>query len=101
MILSYYRTDKNGILIHLKVIPNSSQNELCGVIIDNKNQQLLKLKVTAVPDSGKANKALIKFLSKEWSISASDIEIISGKTARIKKILVKDPSFKPLDYATI
>jgi uncharacterized protein (TIGR00251 family) len=83
-----YFHDKNGVIINLKVIPNSSKNEICGVILDADGEQLLKVKVTAVPDEGKANKALIKFLAEEFSVSKSNIEIISGKTARNKKILL-------------
>lgn len=98
MILSYYQDDKNGMVIHLKVTPNASKNEICGVMDDGSGQQLLKVKVTAIADDGKANKALLKFLSKEWDVSSSNIEIISGKTARNKKILIKDKNFKPHIY---
>jgi len=90
MFSPYNQTDKNGIIIHLKVIPNASQNEISGVIEDANGQQFLKVKVTAIADDGKANKALIKFLSCEWGISSSNIEIISGKTNRYKKLLIKD-----------
>lgn len=88
MTLSYYQHDKTSVKIHLKVIPNSSKNEICDIIHDSTGQHLLKLKITAIADNGKANKALIKFLSKEWNISSSNIEILSGHTARVKKILV-------------
>lgn len=93
MFLSYYHHDKAGVILHLKVTPNASKNEICGVITGANDQQFLKVKVTAVPDKGKANKVLLKFLAKEWGISPASIEIISGKTASIKKIMVKDLSF--------
>jgi uncharacterized protein len=90
MTNTYNKTDKNGIIIQLKVVPNASRNEICGTIEDATGQQLLKVKVAAVPDDGKANKALIKFLAKEWNIASSNIEIISGTTSRNKKLLIKD-----------
>jgi uncharacterized protein (TIGR00251 family) len=95
MILPYHQHDQNGTKLYLKVTANASKNELCGVIEGANGQQFLKVKIAAVPDSGKANKALIKFLAKEWDVSLSDIEIISGKTTSIKKIMVKNLRFRP------
>ena len=46
----------------------------------------LKARVTAVPEKGKANKALIARLSKALGIPKSSIELIAGDTSR-KKIL--------------
>ena len=76
MFLPYKQADKNGVIFHLKVIQNSSKNEICGTIDYANGQQLLKVKVVTAPDDGKANNALIKFLAKEWGASASNIEII-------------------------
>jgi len=90
MLSPYNQSDKNGTIIHLRVIPNASKNAICGLMEDASGQQLIKVKVTAIPDAGKANKALIKFLSQEWGIKSADIEIISGQTSRYKKLLVKD-----------
>ena len=98
MIYPYYQNGKNGIIIHLKVIPNSSKNEICGFINDANGQQFLKIKVTEIPDEGKANKALLKLLRKEWNIKTSDAEIISGKTARIKKLLIANNTANFLSY---
>lgn len=84
-----YQKVKNGTKIYLKVTPNSAQNEVCGAIEGEFGQTMLRVKIAAVPDDGKANKALIKFLAKYWQIAPSDIEIISGETSRKKVILVK------------
>ena len=94
MIYHYYQYDKNGIIIHLKITANASKNDICGIINDTNGQQYLKVKVTAIADNGAANKAIIEFLAKKWDISKSSIEIIAGKTASRKRILIKDTSFK-------
>ena len=49
----------------------------------------LKLKVTAPPVEGAANKMCIKFLAKNLSVSPSSLEIIAGHTSRTKKVLLK------------
>ena len=98
MIIPHYHRDNKSTIIHLKVMPNASKSEICGIIEGANSQLFLKVKVAAVPDNGKANKALIKFLAKSWSVSPSYIEIISGKTASIKKIVVRDISFNIEQY---
>ena len=78
-----------------KVITRASRNEVLG--IDNLNQldfkfkdnsinKLPELKVylTAVPIDGKANKELIKLLSKELNINKSKISIIKGEKNKEK-----------------
>ncbi len=74
---------KDGLLIHLKIIPNSSKNEII------KSAEGIKIKLTAQPVDGKANKALIEYLSKELKIAKSYIEIVKGHTNKEKIILLK------------
>ena len=48
----------------------------------------LEVKVTAPPDKGKANSALLKLLAKEWKIGSSDLSVASGATGRNKRLLL-------------
>jgi uncharacterized protein (TIGR00251 family) len=83
--------------LQVKVIPNSSQNKIAGKFLDEKNQEYLKVNITAVAEGGKANAALIKFLAKEFKISKSKIEIIRGETSRIKLLKI----FGEFDFSKI
>ena len=74
---------KDGLLIHLKIMPNSSRNEII------KSAGGIKSKLTAQPIDGKANKALIEYLSKELKVPKSCMEIIKGYTSKEKTILLK------------
>ena len=49
---------KEGLLVNIRVSPNASKNEI--IISDD----MIKLKITSQPVEGKANKAVIEFLSK-------------------------------------
>lgn len=76
--------DFNGkTVIELKVVPKASKTGVSG-IIDGR----LKLAVNAVPEKGKANAEVIKFLSKFMRIPKSYIEIISGETSHKKNVLL-------------
>ena len=75
---------ENGLLIGLKISPNSSKNEF---IIKGEE---IKVKITAQPIEGKANKALIEFLSKNFKVPKTYIEIIKGENSKEKTVLIKN-----------
>ena len=72
-----------GVRLKVKATPKARKNEICGV----RDGRLL-VKVTAAPEDGKANAAVIKLLSKAWRIPSSAFELTSGATAREKTILI-------------
>lgn len=73
----------NGILISFKISPNASKNEII------KTDDGIKIKITAQPIDNKANKALIEFLSKQFKIPKTSIEIVKGHTSKEKTLLIK------------
>lgn len=74
----------------IKVIPNAHKNEIIGM----ENEEL-KIRLAAVPNKGKANEALICFLSNELQIAKSDVVILKGESSRHKKILLKNVFVSP------
>ncbi len=80
----------DGMLIRIKIVPNSSKNDL---IIED---EFIKVKVTAQPIENKANKALIEFLSKRFKVPKTSIEIVKGDTSKEKTLLfsIKDEEKK-------
>lgn len=67
----------------VQVYPNAVRDEVIGI----KNG-VLRIKISAPPVRGKANKALIDFLSGLWDIKKDSISIIKGHTARNKVISI-------------
>jgi uncharacterized protein len=59
-------------------------------IIEWVDEDTIKISLNAVPENGKANKELIRFLSKEWGIAKSEIVITRGLIARIKQLTLDD-----------
>lgn len=72
------------LIVHL--IPKSSSNKIEGWAKDSQGQKVLRVKVTAVPEDGKANAALIKLLSKAFHVSKSCIVLVRGVTSRVKEL---------------
>jgi len=77
--------------ITIRLTPNAKQNKILGWEEDLFGEKTLKVQVTAIPEKGKANKALITLLSKEWKIPKSAISIIRGETSRTKILEIKAP----------
>lgn len=73
----------DGILVNLKIVPNSSKND---IVLED---EFIKVKITAQPIEGKANKALVEFLSKKFKIPKTSIEIVKGDTNKEKTLLFK------------
>lgn len=72
--------------ITVKVIPKSSKTELVGYLADGT----WKVKVAAVPEKGKANKALCAFLAEHFGVPQSSVSIVSGQRAHVKRIRIAD-----------
>lgn len=74
------KDSENGLIIKVKIVPNSSKNEL---LVED---EMLKVRVTAQPIENKANKALVEFLSKKFKIAKTNIKIVRGETSREKTL---------------
>ena len=77
------RETKDCLIIVLRILPNSSKNEIIC------NDEMIKIKITAQPVEGKANKAVIEFLSKQFKVPKSSFEILKGQTSKDKTILIR------------
>jgi uncharacterized protein (TIGR00251 family) len=67
----------------VRLSPNGGRDAIDGIEAD---EAFLKARVAAVPEKGKANKALILLIAQSLRIPKSSVSLISGDTAR-KKIL--------------
>lgn len=68
--------------------PKASRARIDGIIKDGDGKDALKVSVTAVPENGRANRALTKLVAKHWRLAKSSISIIQGVKDRNKTLLV-------------
>lgn len=76
----------DGVTIAVRLNPNASANRIQGSMRDAAGTVSLRAMVTAIPEKGKANAALIKLLSKAWSLPKTSLSVISGQTDRNKVV---------------
>lgn len=83
----------NGVRVAVRLTPKGRHDGIDGIAETAEGGAEIRASVTAVPENGKANKALIKFLSKQWKVPKSGISIVSGETDRHKVLdLNGDPN---------
>lgn len=82
---------KDGQVLTLRISPNASKNEII------KTPEGIKIKITAQPIDGKANKALVEFLAKQFKVPKSYFEIIRGETSKDKSVLINNIDAEKVD----
>jgi uncharacterized protein len=82
----------DGVRVRLKVQPRARRNRVDGLVAEADGGTALKIAVTAAPESGAANEAVIALLAGEWHMARSALTLVSGATDRRKTIkLTGDP----------
>ena len=82
--LPFLNEHPRGFVLSVYVQPKSARNMMVGCHGDS-----LKIKLTAPPVDGAANKMCVAFLAKQLRLAKSDIEIVSGHTGRTKRLEIK------------
>jgi|SRR5690606_13078022 len=83
-----YRRDPAGLSLFVRVTPNAGRDAIEGVEIRDDGRAVLRLRVRAVPDRGKANAAAVALLARALGVPKSAMSVTSGETSRMKTIAV-------------
>ncbi len=86
----WYSFNGDDLILHLRIQPKASSNDLAEIMGDAR-----KLRITAPPVDGKANKHIITLLAKMCKVAKGDVVIESGELGRTKRIRIKAPKKLP------
>jgi uncharacterized protein (TIGR00251 family) len=75
-------------LLAVRLTPRSSKDAVEGLEALSDGRRILKARVRAVPEDGKANDALLKLLAKSLDLARQSLSLESGATSRIKIIRI-------------
>jgi uncharacterized protein (TIGR00251 family) len=78
-----------GLILTIRVTPKSSKNEVAGIYEAANGAAAISVKVSAPPDKGKANQAVIELFAKALKVPKSSLTIVSGETSRSKHLLIR------------
>lgn len=73
------RFTPKGLFLDVKATPKAAHDGIAGI----RNGELL-VKITAAPDKGKANAAILALLAEKTGLPKSAFELVNGETARNK-----------------
>jgi uncharacterized protein (TIGR00251 family) len=77
-----------GVRVAVRLSPRAKANRIDGVAKDAEGRSVLRVSVTAPPEKGKANAALIALLAEEWDLPKTAFEIAAGATDRRKTVVI-------------
>ena len=72
-----------GVIVPVRAHAGSRRNGILG-----EREGMLRVAVTAAPEKGKANRAIVEVLSKALGVSKSSIELVAGETSPQKRFLL-------------
>ncbi|WP_411267551.1 DUF167 domain-containing protein [Asticcacaulis sp. 201] len=81
----------------MRLTPKAAAERIDGWDTDDKGRRYLKVRVRAAPIEGKANEALLAFLSKSLKVPKSRLTLASGDTSRLKQIEIDGMDGADLD----
>jgi len=73
-----------GVVLLVKAHPSAKQNALRGV-----HDGHLRVAVTAPPEKGKANQAILELLAEKLDLKRGQVELLGGETSNKKRVLVR------------
>ncbi|WP_354671174.1 DUF167 family protein [Thiohalobacter sp. IOR34] len=86
----WYRWDGEDLILSVHVQPRARQDGFAGV-----HGERLKIRITAPPADGKANRHLIRFLADACGVAPSRVELLSGHGSRSKQLRIHAPRRLP------
>jgi uncharacterized protein YggU (UPF0235/DUF167 family) len=82
------RRDGADLLLTIRLTPRAARARIGGTFTDSAGQCWLQASVTAPPDKGKANAALITLLARALRLPQSSILLETGDTNRLKRLRI-------------
>ena len=78
-----------GLVVRLRVKPGGSRNAVLGRTALADETEAVALAVSAPPEGGRANKAVIALLAEAWDLPQRDLSIMTGGASRTKLLAVE------------
>ena len=86
------RIVEGGIELAVRVVPRARRPGVGGMRRDAAGRALLELRVSAPPEKGRANRAVVELVAELLGVPARAVRIQSGESARNKRLFVEGPA---------
>ena len=93
------RVAHDGLRVTIRLSPRANVDGLLAIVATPAGR-VLKASVTAPPDAGRANEALLRLLARTWHLPHRNLAIIAGRTSRDKVVRVSGDPRQLIDKIT-
>jgi uncharacterized protein (TIGR00251 family) len=83
-----WRIEPGGLRLAVRLTPKAAADSIDGIVTLADGTEVIRMRVRAAPESGKANAALIATLARALGIAKSRIAVVAGETSRRKDIRI-------------
>jgi len=95
------RRTNSGVMLTVRLTPKSARDEIVGFETFGE-EAVLKARVRALPEDGRANVALEKLIARWLKVPASSVSIAQGGRSRLKQVKIDgDPDDLAAAIATL
>ena len=88
--MSAARWQNTALILELHVQPGAKQDEIVGLHGDR-----VKIKISAPPVDGKANRHLLEFLATTFGVGKAQVTLLRGQSGRLKTMRIEAPTTLP------
>jgi uncharacterized protein len=82
----------DGLVLTVRLTPKGGRDSIDGIETAADGRPVLKVRVRAAPREGEANDALIRLIAKMVGVPPRAVNLISGNTARVKRLKIDGPA---------
>jgi uncharacterized protein (TIGR00251 family) len=84
-----FRVTATGLTLHLRVTPNAGTDRIEGIEERDDGTSVIRVRVKAVPDNGRANAAVLALIAEALGIPKSHVRLVAGEASRLKTVAVE------------
>ncbi len=92
-----WRAEDGGVALWLRLTPKGGRDAIDGVETLSDGRSVLKARVRAAPEDGRANAALELLVAQTLGAPKSAVSIVAGHTSRVKKLFVSGEPARIID----
>ncbi len=85
---SAWSAEVDGVTLWIRLTPKGGRDALDGVETLADGRAVLKARVRAAPEDGRANEALVELVATKLQTPRRSVSIASGHTGRLKKLFI-------------
>jgi uncharacterized protein (TIGR00251 family) len=79
---------REGVSVAIRLSPRAKTNRLLSVVTMAEGRHAIKASVTAPPQDGRANEALLQLVSEAWRLPRASLAVVAGAASRNKTVSI-------------